>query len=161
MDEFRFKQIVPLIIASTVAAVFGLGVIFFVRAYSGYLLQTEALDVMQSRVRLVSAKKNELILKQKILDQTRQFISTAHSVGLSPARWTVYDVNLNEAVSFDQADQIISQCTSSQMAYFQPLSLQIKMIPKNMTSSHKDGSESLMTGDLTLSVQGKFVARKP
>jgi hypothetical protein len=83
----------------------------------------------------------------------------ADFTGLSPTYWTVYDINLQEMVSFDKADRILNQCASSKVAYFQPLSLQIK-IPQKQTQGD-DATKPDTKKDLTLSVHGKFVAKQP
>jgi hypothetical protein len=66
---------------------------------------------------------------------------------------------LQEVVSFDKADRILNQCVSSKVAYFQPLSLQIK-IPKKQTQG-SDSTDKDIQKDLILSVHGKFVAKQP
>lgn len=161
MNKTQLKQIAPVVFAGAVAALFGLGVVFFAQAYGGYLRQTEALEQMDARVRLATVRKNELVVKQRILDQTKHFVQAAHNAGLSPSKWTVYDVNLQESVGFEKADQILNQCADSRVAYFQPSSLQIKTTPKQAEGTVKNSAETGVVGDLTLSVQGKFVARQP
>lgn len=159
MSLLQKKKFTPVLFAGMVAAVFGLGVHVFVQAYSGYLRQSKSYDQIEKEVRLLTTQKNELILKQRLLKTTNQFIKMADLAGLSPARWAVYDINLQEAVGFEKADQILNQCVSSKMAYFQPFSLQIK-IPQKQTRANKT-TEPDVKEDLTLSVQGKFIARQP
>ena len=91
-----------------------------------------------------------------MLDQTVQFVKKVNDAGLSPSEWTIYDINLQEKVSFNKADQILNQCTNTQVAYFQPISLQIKTI-----TEETQGKEPGMKEELILSVQGKFLARQP
>ncbi len=153
------RKMAPPIIVGAVAIIFGLGVYQFVQAYSGFRAQKKRLETIQVRVDLITAQKDELALKQKILNQTVQFINKANALGLSPDKWTFYDVNLQEAVSFDKADQIINQCYHSQVAYYQPLTLHIKTTPKDTPAA--DSATAGKSGDLTLTVQGKFVARQP
>jgi hypothetical protein len=159
MGLLQNKKFTPVLFAGVVAAFFGLGVHVFVQAYSGYLRQSKSYDQIKREVRLLTTQKNELILKQRLLKATDQFVKMAASAGLSQDRWTVYDINLQEAVGFEKADQILSQCVSSRVAYFQPLSLQIK-IPQKQTHGNKIAEPDLKE-DLTLSVQGKFIARQP
>lgn len=159
MDLLQFKKMMPLIFIGVVTVVFGLGVHMFVQAYSGYLHQLKVYDQIKTQVRLVTTRKNELISKQRILDGTHNFIKMADFTGLSPTYWTVYDINLQEMVSFDKADRILNQCASSKVAYFQPLSLQIK-IPQKQTQGN-DATKPDTKKDLTVSVHGKFVAKQP
>ena len=159
MDLLQFKKMMPLIFIGVVTVVFGLGVHMFVQAYSGYLHQLKVYDQIKTQVRLVTTRKNELISKQRILDGTHNFIKMVDFTGLSPTYWTVYDINLQEMVSFDKADRILNQCASSKVAYFQPLSLQIK-IPQKQTQGN-DATKPDTKKDLTLSVHGKFVAKQP
>jgi hypothetical protein len=159
MDFSQYRKFTPVIFAGVVAAVFGLGIHIFVQAYSGYLRQSGIHDQLKTQVRLVTTQKNELILKQRLLDETHQFIKMADFAGLSAAKWTVYDVNLQEAVDFSKADQILNQCASSKVAYFHPQSLQIKIPQKQIEG--KENTEPDIKEDLTLSVQGKFVVKKP
>ena len=153
------KKFTPVLFAGVVAALFGLGVHIFVQAYSGYLRQSKSYDQIKREVRLITTQKNELILKKRLLKATNRFIKTADLMGLSPDRWTVYNINLQEAVGFDKADQILNQCVNSKVAFFQPISLQIK-IPQKQTRANKT-TEPDVKADLTLSVQGKFLARQP
>jgi hypothetical protein len=159
MALLQNKKFTPVLFAGVVAALFGLGVHVFVQAYSGYLGQSKSYDQIKRQVRLLTTQKNELILKQRLLTATNQFIKMADLAGLSPDRWTVYDINLQEAVGFDKADQILNQCVNSKVAYFQPLSLQIKIPQKQMRGNKT--IEPDLKEDLTLSVQGKFIARQP
>ncbi len=114
---------------------------------------------MQTRVGLIAGQKNELIQKQQILNQTIQFVNKTNILGLSPTQWTFYDVNLQETVSFDKAEQIINQCSHSQVAYYQPLSLHIRTVPKDDPTT-AGNTTTKEPGDLILTVQGKFVARQ-
>lgn len=159
MNLPQLKQIAPVLFAGAATFVLGLSVHFFAQAGNAYLLQKDRFDLMQARVRLATSQKNELIQKQRILDQTVRFVQQAETAGLSPAKWTVYDVNLQEEVGFDKADQILTQCTTSQVAYFYPITLTLKTIPKQ--SQAKGSAEPAAKGDLLLSVHGKFMARKP
>ena len=159
MRFLQNKTFTPVLFAGVVAAFFGLGVHVFVQAYGGYLYQSKSYDQVKKQVHLLTTQKNELLLKQRLLKATDQFVKMAALAGLSQDRWTVYDINLHEALGFDKANQILNQCVSSKVAYFQPLSLQIK-IPQKQTHDNKT-TEPDVNADLTLSVQGKFIARQP
>ncbi|MGD9210417.1 MAG: hypothetical protein PVI90_06550 [Desulfobacteraceae bacterium] len=160
MNFSKIRQIAPVVLAAVVSALFSLTLYYFVQVYCGYTNQQKNFAAMQRKVHSATAYKNDSIVKQRLLGLTKHFINKANAAGLSLSKWTIYDINLTETVTFEKANQILNQCTHTQVAYYQPISLTIKAITEK-TPVDDDSGISSLTKDLVLTVQGKFVARQP
>ena len=97
--------------------------------------------------------------KNRILLKVERFIDKAGAMGLEPIKWSFYDVNIQDTVSFQDMEQILYQCSNSRSAYYKPISLHIKAAASDGVRKTGRLSED-RTGDLLITLKGKFVARR-
>ena len=105
------------------AAFFLIAAYFFLTAYNRYAIRQEKKEVLTVRVRILKQQKRETERKKRIISRVNDFINRARSLGLEKNRWSVYDINIDEPVTFFEMEQILEQCENSSVYYFKPISL--------------------------------------
>lgn len=128
-------------------------------SYHAYRTQKDTAVNLQDRLQHLRAQQQELSRKEAILRQVAVFTDQAQELGLVRHKWTFYDVNVQAPLSYETAQEIISQCRDSSSAYFWPISLDVKSQTGDAKASSvaaKKGEQ----GDVQLLVKGKFVARQ-
>jgi len=146
----------PLIIAGLLGFSFFWTGYFSLNAYSRYdSLSQRRVDLTRQR-RTMLLKKGELVHKNQILSQVQDFLDRAKSLNLQKDKWAVYEVNVQDTMSFAEAEQVLSQCANSTFAYFVPASLEIKSIDPLKS----DPPAAQKKGDLIITLRGRFVARQ-
>ena len=141
------------------AILLGVGTYSCLSAYAVYRSADRRLEADQAYLRSLNLRKQELLRKQKVLRQARQFSLKAADLGLREAEWTFYDVNVQDTFSFETARQIIEQCSNSDLAYYWPISLEVKTAAR---SEKKAGArdETKAPGEVQLTVKGRFLTRQ-
>ena len=146
----------PLIIAGLLGFSFFWAGYYALNAYSRYDSLRERQAQLIRQQRLLQQKKAEIVRQNQILDQVQDFLERAKSLGLEKENWAVYQVNVQDAMSFADAEQVLSQCAYSTFAYYVPALLEIKTIDSLKTDSPGDQKK----GDLYITLRGRFVARQ-
>ena len=132
---------------------------FFLRAYDHYAASLERVTMLKKKANLLQLQKKEVERKTRILLKVGRFIDKAGAMGLEPKKWVFYDVNIQDTVSFPEMKKILEQCTNSRAAYYKPISLHIKAVASD--GVRKTGrSPQDLKGDLLITLNGKFVARR-
>jgi len=114
--------------------------------------------MLKKKANLLRLQKKEVERKNRILLKVGRFIDKAGTMGLEPKKWSVYDVNIQDTVSFPEMKKILEQCTNSRAAYYKPISLHIKAVASDEVRKTGRSSED-RKGDLLITLNGKFVAR--
>ena len=110
-------------------------------------------------------QEKALALKIHTLNEVQHFMDRAASLGLEKEKWTYYDVNIQEPVSFPEMEQILDQCNNSGAAFYKPISLHIKKTTSESVnagqrvSNQSAKSRSGAKADLLITLNGKFLAR--
>ncbi len=131
---------------------------FFLRAYDHFAANLERVTMLKKKANLFRLQKKEVERKNRILLKVGRFIDKAGTMGLEPKKWSFYDVNIQDTVSFPEMEQILEQCTNSRSAYYKPISLHIKAVASDEVRKTGRSSED-RKGDLLITLNGKFVAR--
>lgn len=121
-------------------------------------MQKERLEAQQNHLRFLNQRHAELNRKTAILNKAAQFTQRAGDLGLQRSSWTFYDVNVQAPLGYEAAQEMIYQCSDSSLAYFWPISLEIKAPEKDQ----KTGAANINRmgpADVLLSVKGRFVAK--
>ena len=146
----------PLIIAGLLGFSFFWAGYYALNAYSRYDSLRERRAHLARQQRLLLQKNEEIIRKNQILSQVQEFLDRAKSLGLEKEKWAVYEVNVEDAMSFADAQQVLSQCEYSTFAYYVPALLEIK----TTNSLKTDSTGARKKGDLFIALRGRFVARQ-
>ena len=146
----------PLIIAGLLGFSFFWTGYFSLNAYSRYDSLSERRVHLTRQRRTMLLKKGEFVHKNQILSEMQNFLDRAKSLNLQKDKWAVYEVNVQDTMSFAEAQQVLSQCAYSTFAYYVPALLEIKTID----SSKTDLPGAQKKGDLFITLRGRFVARQ-
>jgi hypothetical protein len=146
---------------------FFLSAYFFLTAYKRYALNQETLRATISQAELLTARQKELARKKGILKRIRGFVHRARSAGVEKDKWAYYDVNIEEPVPFEEAEQILGQTANSSSYYFKPIMLHVKTkiqpaakAPSRQASAASGDSSETKTGDILLNLKGSFVVNR-
>ena len=132
---------------------------FFLRAYDHFAASLEKVTILKKKADLFRLQKKEVDRKNRILLKVGHFIDKAGVMGLEPENWAFYDVNIQDTVSFPEMEKILEQCTNSRSAYYKPISLHIKTVTSDGVRKTGLTTED-RTGDLLITLNGKFIARR-
>lgn len=114
----------------------------------------------QAHLRTLNRQHHELIRKTAILERASQFSKRARSLKLQPDAWTLYDVNVQAPLAFEAAQEIVYLCSDSSLAYYWPISLEIKAPNWDQRGGAVSRAKSEGPVDVQLSVKGRFAARR-
>ena len=120
---------------------------------------------LEKKGALLQRQEKELALKIRTLNEVRHFMDRAAALGLEREKWTYYDVNVQEPVSFAEMEEILNQCNNSAAAFYRPISLHIKKTTSESVdtaqrvSSRSANARSGAEADLLITLSGKFLAR--
>ena len=156
----------PLIIAAALGVCFIVAAHFFLTAYERHALIQEKLGVSNTRARLLKERQKELSRKKREVERVNRFVNRARSLGVEGDNWAYYDVNIQEPVSFAEAEEILVQTANSSSYYFKPVRLHIKTKVES-NSKDKTGkpagtsadSPETKKGDILLILKGSFAVR--
>jgi hypothetical protein len=155
------------IISAGLAIFFFIAAHFFLTAYNIYILSQEKITVLNRQVQLLIKQQGELERKERIMVRVNRFINRAKSLGLVKDKWAYYDVNIQEPVSFQEAEKILQQTTNSSSYYFKPVTLHVKtkIEPDKKATQKKPPSISADSpetkeGDILLTLRGGFLVKQ-
>lgn len=152
------------------AVFFFIAAYFFLTAYNRYAVRQEKKEALTVRVRILKQQQREAERKKRIISRVNDFMNRAGSFGLEKNRWSVYDINIDEPVTFFEIEQILNQCQNSSAYYFKPISLYAKTPQKSDKNRESDKKKTKKTtsadsretreGDIMLTLRGAFVVRE-
>lgn len=116
--------------------------------------------------------KKDIVHAQRLVNRVNKFVAKARALGLVPEAWEVYDVDIQEKVSFPQLGQILQQTTTGLNYYFEPFNLYLaKSEPGREREAKEPGAVSAdqqlpqhggeaSDGDMYLRLKGNFIVRR-
>jgi hypothetical protein len=153
--------------AVVLALFFSLSAYFFLTAHKRYALNQNILREAINQAQLLKAQQKELERKKGILNRIHGFVHRARSAGVEKGKWAYYDVNIEEPVPFEEAEQILGQTANSLSYYFKPITLEVKTQiqpdaqgPSTTTAAASGDSSETKTGDILLNLKGSFVVNR-
>jgi hypothetical protein len=137
---------------------------FAMSAYSRFAAAENRLAALTVRQRLAEQNEAQLTRSYRIWQKVGKFTEAIRSAGLSEQNWSVYDVVIEEPVTYAELGQLLSQCAFSQDFYFRPVSLQIKSADalsaeENTPAGKLKGADD-PKADVLLSLKGAFLVRQ-
>jgi len=163
----QIKSIGASIAATVLAILLFVAAYFFMAAYSRYATAERQLGQAARQVRLLEQHRREQARKRRILERVRRFIDKARATGAQRERWDYYSVNIDEPVSFREAQKILGQTVNTGSYYFRPVALHMKKEVQSGTESTGVKKDSLSAdskeskqADIFLSLKGEFVIRR-
>ncbi|MCP3951662.1 MAG: hypothetical protein GY697_05505 [Desulfobacterales bacterium] len=167
-----------LTISAGLLSIFLCGAVFlFLQAYNRFEVNNGKKEALSVRLKVLQQQKREAERKARILAKLNDFVHRAGSFGLEEGGWDVYEVYINEPVTFAEMEQMLNQCTNSADYYFKPISLYAKTGrypgagpavvadekgagPKEKMPQTSVDLQGGATGDVLLTLKGAFVVRR-
>jgi hypothetical protein len=153
------KRIGHYIATIILAAALGAAAYGCLRAYARFVLKEQLWVLQHNHLQRLTQRQVALQRKQKIMAQADLFARQVEALRLAQKNWSFYDVNVQGPFSFDTAKQIIEQCSDSDLAYFWPMSLVVKVVGKEPNKGAKPPAAA-DHGDVQINVTGQFIARQ-
>ena len=154
------------IITGLAAALFGAGLHMGADAYTNARqLQAQA-EGLTIQTRMMRHQLGELEQKVRVLNRVGDFVDQAAIRRLTPQQWSVYEVNIQDALSFAELTRIIEQCGHGEGLVFKPISFHVSVgggRPEdegaNPSKSLKRANADSASADAILELQGAFLVR--
>jgi hypothetical protein len=133
---------------------------YFLTGYKAYVAHKEKKAVLVRQVRWLGQLQSEREQKLHSILRINNFVNNAKLLGLEQNKWAVYNVDIQDTVTFAQMKTILKQCSNADSHYFRPVSFHIKSLKatgnKNETSRMTFENE---TGDILMTLKGAFVVK--
>ncbi len=173
----RIKASKPYITVGVLSIFLCGAVFFFLQAYNRYEVNHGKKEALGLRLKVLQQQKREAERKARILSKLDDFVHRAGALGLEEGGWDVYEVYINEPVTFLEMEKMLNQCTNSPDYYFKPVSLHAKTgsgpwpepaadaagksaVPKEKAPVTSAGLQGAQKGDVLLTLKGAFVVRR-
>ncbi|RLB34803.1 MAG: hypothetical protein DRH12_17140 [Deltaproteobacteria bacterium] len=116
--------------------------------------------------------KKEIVRAQRLVNRVNKFAEEAKVLGLTPEAWKIYDVDIQEKVSFPQLVEILQQTTTGLNYYFEPFNLYLTKSEPDKEGKAKAPDAALeeqqspqhggevTEGDMYLRLKGNFIVRR-
>jgi len=133
---------------------------YFLNSYQGYVVHNDKKAVLVRNIRWLSQLQSERKQKLHSIIRINNFVNNAKLLGLEQNRWDVYNVDIENAVSFSQMKTILKQCSNSNSHYFRPISFHIKSL--KATGNYEKVPGKIFeneTGDILMTLKGAFVVK--
>ena len=140
---------------------------FFLTGYKRYVVNQDKKSVLTRRANLLNQQQSDRKQKMHNILRVSRFVNNAKLLGLEKRRWAVYNVDIQDAVTFTEMKKNLMQCSNSASRYFRPVSFHIKSLKANHNNTgignKNETSEMLFknkTGDILMTLKGAFVVRE-
>ena len=129
-----------------------------------------ASETMAVRARLMKRQVGELEQKARVLKRVNDFVGAAQDQRLTPEHWSMYDVEIHDALGYQELSRIVEQCIHNKDIYFRPISFHVTVDPRNQESlTHKfediepvpalADAQQGQSADVSLALKGTFLVR--
>lgn len=133
---------------------------YFLTGYKLYAAHKEKKVVLARQVKWLSQLESERKQKLHSILRINNFVNNAKLMGLEEKKWAVYNVDIQDTVTFAQMKTILKQCSNTDSHYFKPISFHIKSL--KATGNTDKTSERMFenkTGDILMTIKGAFVVK--
>jgi hypothetical protein len=138
----------------------------FFTVFNDYSSDHKKLQTLKGELRLTMIQQKELKRKKRILTHVANFVKRATSYGLEKDRWTYYDVEIEEPMTFHKAEQILSQTLNTSSYFYKPMELHMntdvtsyKKPGKDQPSVRSADSKSIDGQDVVVKLKGAFLVQ--
>lgn len=133
---------------------------YFLTGYKVYAAHKGKKATLVQQVRWLSQLQSERKQKLHSILRINNFVNNAKLMGLEENKWAVYNVDIQDTVTFAEMKTILKQCSNGDSHYFKPESFHIKSL--KVTGNTDKTSERIFenkTGDILMTLKGAFVVK--
>lgn len=138
----------------------------FFTVFNNYSSDHQKLQALKGELRLIMIQQKELKRKKSILTHVANFVKRATSYGLEKDRWTYYDVEIEEPMTFHKAEQILSQTLNTSSYFYKPMALHMNTDvtsykkPEQVQPSGQSADSKPIDGqDVVVKLKGAFLVQ--
>jgi cell division protein FtsL len=133
---------------------------YFLTSYKAYVAHKEIKAVLVHKIGWLSQLKSEREHQLHSILRINNFVNNAKLLGLEQNKWDVYNVDIENSVTFSQMKTILKQCSNSNSHYFRPVSFHIKSLKATGNSETASGKTfENEAGDILMTLKGAFVVK--
>ena len=133
---------------------------YFLTAYKAHVIQKDKKAVLVGKVRWLSQLQSEREQKLHSILRINNFVNNAKLLGLEQNKWAVYNVDIQDTVTFAEMKTILKQCSHTDSHYFKPASFHIKSLKATGNKNDTSGMTfENQTGDILMTLKGAFVVK--
>jgi len=133
---------------------------YFLAGYKAYVAHKDKKAVLVRQVRWLSQLQSEREQKLHSILRINNFINNAKLLGLEQNKWAVYNVDIQDTVTFPEMKTMLKQCSNADSHYFRPVSFHIKSLK---AIGHEDKTPGMTfenkAGDILMTLKGAFVVK--
>ncbi len=140
---------------------------FFLTGYKRYVVNQDKKAVLTCRANLLNQQQSDRKQKMHNILRVNRFVNNAKLLGLEKRRWAVYNVDIQDAVTFTEMKKVLMQCSNATFRYFRPVSFHIKSLKathNNAGIGNKYETSGMTfenkTGDILMTLKGAFIVRE-
>ncbi|MBW2604198.1 MAG: hypothetical protein JRE28_07765 [Deltaproteobacteria bacterium] len=133
---------------------------YFLTAYKAYATHKNKKAVLIRQVRWLGQLQSEREQKLHSILRINNFVNNAKLLGLELNKWAVYNVDIQDRVTFAEMKTVLKQCSNADSHYFRPVSFHIKSL--KATGNKEEASEMMFeneAGDILMTLKGAFVVK--
>ena len=133
---------------------------YFLTNYKAYIEKKEKKTMLVQKIGWLSRLKTEKEHQLHDILRINNFVNQAKLLGLEQNKWEVYNVDIEDTVTFPQMKAILKQCSNSNFHYFRPISFHIKSLKASVGDGKTSGKTfENETGDILMKLKGAFVVK--
>lgn len=148
------------IMTGLLAVLFLMAGYYFLTGYKVYVAHKKNKAELVQQVKWLSQLQSERKQKLHSILRINNFVKHAKLMGLEEKKWAVYNVDIQDTVTFAEMKKILKQCSNADSHYFRPISFHIKSLKTNgNTDKPSERIFENKTGDILMSLKGTFVVK--
>lgn len=148
------------IMTGLLAVLFLMAGYYFLTGYKVYVAHKENKAELVRQVKWLSQLQSERKQKLHSILRINNFVKHAKLMRLEEKKWAVYNVDIQDTVTFAEMKKILKQCSNADSHYFRPISFHIKSLKANgNTDKTSERIFENKTGDILMSLKGAFVVK--
>ena len=133
---------------------------YFLTGYKVYAEHKEKRAMLVRQVKWLNQLQSERKQQLHSILRINNFVNNAKLLGLEENKWAVYNVDIQDTVTFAEMKTILKQCSNVESHYFKPVSFHIKSL--KATGDTDKTSERIFenkAGDILMTLKGAFVVK--
>ena len=133
---------------------------YFLTSYKAYSANKDKKAILVQKVGWLGQLKSDKEQQVKSILRINNFVNHAKLLGLDQNKWEVYNVEIEDTVTFSQMKTILKQCSNANSHYFKPVSFHIKSLKATVNDETASGKTfENETGDILMKLKGAFVVK--
>lgn len=134
--------------------------LYFLTGYKAYVEHQEKKAVLVQKVRWLTQLQSNREQKLQSIMKINNFVNNAKLLGLEENKWAIYNVDIQDTVTFAEMKTILKQCSNTDSHYFSPVSFHIKSLKATGDMDKTSGRTfENKTGDILMTLKGAFVVK--